>query len=182
MYIYTAGPKRRSKKKDICMHGNVITDNIMQPTRRSTRVKRKWNYAQGQVDVPNYPEGNPKGILEEMVALLNQQSFPFMSFGRVDDMLVYSLFASKRHPKGYRAIKPASFAYRKVSEDIEGGGSILESEPLFTLDNGLILAQLFNMHLKGTLPQQDSLTLVSGEIMQRLPHLFQQSDRPILEQ
>lgn len=59
-------------------------------------------------DVPMYPDGRACNDIERLISRLDLQSFPAAPYARVDDIIVYALFASKRHPNGYRSLRPAT--------------------------------------------------------------------------
>ena len=51
---------------------------------------------------PAYPLSKPTNPLERILAWLNNETFPSSDYARVDNILVSSLFSSKRHPNTYR--------------------------------------------------------------------------------
>lgn len=72
------------------------------PLRRSSRVKQKVYF---QEDI-SYPDGPPITPVERWISRLDQETFPSDDYARIDDIVVYCLFASKRSPRFYRALKP----------------------------------------------------------------------------
>src|SRR5882762_390849 len=70
--------------------------------RRSSRIKQKFCYEE---DI-SYPDGPAVTPVERWVYELDQETFPSDDYARIDDVVVYCLFASKRSPKFYRALKP----------------------------------------------------------------------------
>jgi hypothetical protein len=72
--------------------------------RRSSRVKQKVCFEE---DI-SYPDGPPVTPVERWVSRLDQleETFPSDDYARIDDIVVYCLFASKRTPIFYRALKP----------------------------------------------------------------------------
>ena len=75
-------------------------------SRRSLRSKRRLTKLGD--DVPMYPDERPCNDVERLISRLDLQSFAAASYARVDDAIVYALFASKRHPNGYRSLTPAT--------------------------------------------------------------------------
>jgi hypothetical protein len=71
----------------------------MSELRRSSRIVQRINYADDLT--PSYPEGEPANNFEKIVANLDQESFDSKLFSSIDDILVYSLFGTKRHDRGY---------------------------------------------------------------------------------
>jgi hypothetical protein len=165
-----------------------MTD-AMQPTpprRRSTRCKRKRNEDQREeASAPMYPDGVPSNELERTIARLDKEAFPILSYGRIDDIVVYSLFASKRCPEYYRAMKPSPFYKENDVAETDGDGQrpILESEPSFTTADALAIAYIFNRRIpRGTMPTKDALRQATNEIIEELGQFFQESDGEILQQ
>ena len=128
-------------------------------------------------------------------------------YSRIDDIVVYSLFASKRHPEGYRALKPSSFCDNggyEIGEDAEKLESesssplcnsgmhgveeemvvpLLKSEPPFTTQHGLTISHIFNRYVpKGHLPQTQVVRNAVQEVVKQIPEFFWGVDHQILEQ
>lgn len=80
----------------------------MPVVRRSTRVRAVVNYT-ADTEVSSYPDGPPANTFEKTIALLNLQAFPRKLYAVADDVLVFSLFATKKNNKlqRYRSLKPA---------------------------------------------------------------------------
>lgn len=53
-----------------------------------------------------YPDAPPCTEFERIVAKLDLEAFPSSNFARIDDVLTYALFATKRSPRNYRALVP----------------------------------------------------------------------------
>lgn len=53
-----------------------------------------------------YPDAPPSTEFERIVARLDLEAFPSSNFARIDDILTYALFATKRSPRNYRALVP----------------------------------------------------------------------------
>jgi hypothetical protein len=67
------------------------------PTRRSTRISHKQGFSEYYGGIYHI-NGKPETELERLVHALNKQSFPTQRYGEVDDIIVYSMFASKKAP------------------------------------------------------------------------------------
>jgi hypothetical protein len=74
----------------------------MEILRRSSRKTNRVDYR--DTLTPSYPESAPQNKYEERIAQLNNETFDSSSFSIVDDVLVYSLFSSKRRTHGYRTM------------------------------------------------------------------------------
>lgn len=104
----------------------------MSNLRRSTRASTsKVSY--GDEFSPSYPDGEPANEFERRVALLDQESFPWEELSEVDDVIVYSLFSSKRRTKGYRAVKTLR--------------AFLEEETAVTAEEGVGIRRLIGKYL-----------------------------------
>jgi hypothetical protein len=74
--------------------------------RRSSRLAHKPR--QTHADDLHYPEGKPMTRFEKEIARLNLEAFPASLYAQVDDIVVWSLFASKRRHTARQALKPAA--------------------------------------------------------------------------
>jgi hypothetical protein len=103
------------------------------------------------------------------VASLDQQSFPWKQFSAVDDVLVYSLFSSKRRTNGYRAIK---------TERVFG-----EEDTPVTAEKGIVIRNITGEYLpeRGVRNTQD-FEKAARALVQALPEIFLQQQLSIIEQ
>lgn len=76
---------------------------MTEPLRRSKRQKTIGKYT----EVSSYPDGPPSSAFENLVSTLDQQFFPSETFARIDDILTYSIFATKRKSQRYLALRPS---------------------------------------------------------------------------
>lgn len=70
--------------------------------RRSSRPKKSPNYGQ----TSTYPDVEPSTPIEQWISKLDKETFPSKDYARVDDILVYCIFANKRKPDADRALRP----------------------------------------------------------------------------
>jgi hypothetical protein len=140
----------------------------MATLRRSTRSTRQINY--NEEFAPSYPDGQPQNEFERRIALLNQQSFPWKTFGDIDDILVYGLFASKRRTKGYRAIQPN----RAFGE---------EDEAPITKDEGIQIRHICGTHVpKQGSGRTEDIRNASQALVLGLPNVFSEKHLPVVQQ
>jgi hypothetical protein len=78
--------------------------------RQSSRLAKKPR--QVHTDDLHYPDGAPITEFERAVAQLNFEAFPSSSYAQIDEILVWSLFASKRRNTSRQALKPAASSSR----------------------------------------------------------------------
>jgi len=108
---------------------------------------------------PSYPDGPPATALERCIARLDRESFEASVFAKVDDILAFSLFASKRRPNGYRALSLTR--------------AFLEKEPPISIVTALRICSLYNQ-----LANQSSddtweiATRAAARILGEFPDLF----------
>ena len=182
-------------------------DHVTDAMRRSTRTKRLRTSYDDESDTPVYPEAPPSNALEKLVACLNQQTFPMASYGKIDDLVVTSLFASKRCHRYYRAMKPPSFQERwdslleegnsdhsadvdgdeltQPARDADGDESalLIPSEPSFTAIHALFICKMFNKNVPpGTMPQSQTVKEVCQAVIKEMPQFFPDADMEIMEQ
>ena len=108
---------------------------------------------------PSYPDGPPVTALERCLARLDQESFEASIFAKVDNILAFSLFGSKRRPNGYRALSLTQ--------------AFLEKEPPISIVTALKICSLYNQ-----LANQSSddtweiATRAATRILEEFPDLF----------
>lgn len=137
--------------------------------RRSARIRPPIRY-DGDAQTSVYPDGPPSGGLEVVLARLNLEAFPAAEYARVDDLLVYSLFATKSHPNSYRAWIPVR-------------ASLVEPPPALepVVGKAICKACLGLIWGDGQWEGQDPLG-IAQVIQYGYPHLLSPTDIPILSQ
>ncbi|KAJ7783164.1 hypothetical protein B0H16DRAFT_1447328 [Mycena metata] len=103
----------------------------------------------------SYPDGKPDTPFEKMIQLLNHQSFPSARLARIDDLVVYAMFATKARPESYRAFKPDTISGATMTAD-QGGAF-----------NGCV-----KMHVDPLNPTFATCQEAAKEVMAKLPELF----------
>jgi len=156
--------------------------------------------------MPVYPDSVASTDLERMVSQLDQETFLMEPYGQIDDMVVYSLFASKHHLEGYHALKPSSFCNNggyEIGEDVEKLElesssplcnsrmhgveeemvvSLLKLEPPFTMQHSLTISCIFNRYVpKDICSKLKQLEMLSKKLYSR-SLIFWGVDHQILEQ
>jgi hypothetical protein len=118
---------------------------------------------------PCYPDKGPENDFERRVASLDQQSFPWKELSVVDDVLVYSLFSSKRRTKGSGAIK---------TERVFG-----EEETPVTAEDGIIIRNIVEDYLPEKKDKKvEDFGIAAQELVKALPAIFLQKRVAIIEQ
>lgn len=120
------------------------------------------------LNVASYPEGKPVTAFEKRVAALDQQSFPAKMFARVDDILVYALFATKRRANGYRGIKP--------------GRAFLEEDALISKEDGIKIRQLYGEYMGKGPEGSKGIADVCAALVENFPGIFSKEEMPVLKQ
>ena len=138
--------------------------------RRSQRNKDSSPKSYREPYYTSYPEGEPATLLERQLAALNQESFSSQELAAVDDLLVYSLFATKRRHASYRALRTPFLSQtpRNISRD-----------------EGVFISEQYHELLgktTGGVPELQIIQESARTIQTRLPHLFQESDVNVLAQ
>lgn len=118
---------------------------------------------------PSYPDSPPSTDFEKKVASLDQQSFPWKELSVVDDILVYSLFSSKRRMKRYTAIK---------TEQAFG-----EKDMAVTVEVGLLIRKIIQEYLpvQGVRNTGDAGNAAQA-LIESLPDTFSQEQLGIIKQ
>jgi hypothetical protein len=96
---------------------------------------------------------------------LNLQAFPIEPYLKVDDALVFSLFATKRRPNSYRRFNPTA---------ISGVRNIDAAE-------GIAIAKACFEGISQEKPTLESCKSVSIQLQKAFPHVFE-GETAILEQ
>src|SRR5271154_5325331 len=128
--------------------------------------KSTTEYLDGtNVDRLSYPDSPPVSYFEEVMAQLNMDAFPWSAYAAVDNIIVYSLFASKRNLSSYRSFVPA-----RASDG-----------PTITPEEGLAIQHECEAIPKDypTLPDCHS---VAERICKKFPQLLSESCVPIAAQ
>jgi hypothetical protein len=148
----------------------------METRQRASRNAGKRKLEGIDEHVPSYPDGQPCNDIENLVAQLDLETFPITSYARVDDILVYSLFASKRHPDGFRALKPAT-AFGPIMD--KGQAHC----PSFTDDHAMEICHIFNYHIRTKEGfRMGAIEDATNDIFHHAPQIFQNGDERVLRQ
>jgi hypothetical protein len=140
----------------------VIGENDM--SRRSRREKREVSYV-GMSKDSWYPDSAPRTERERVIHQLNLQAFPIEPYAKLDDVLVFSLFATKRRSRSYRGFDPTP---------ISGARSITAAE-------GIAIAQVCFEGISQAKPTLESCHNVAMQLQAVYPHVFK-GETVILEQ
>ena len=81
----------------------------------------------------------------------------------VDNIIIYSLFSTKRQSEGYRAVK---------TEHVFG-----EDDPPVTQKEGIEIWKIF-----GIVKELDQVPCVAQAMVTALPHIFAQEHIPVIQQ
>ena len=102
----------------------------------------------------SYPDGPPVSELEKWVSKLDLQSFPSQDYARINNILVYALFGSKRSCKNYRALLPSR--------------AFLENSPSVSNEIGLEICNLYLSHVR----HNTNSPSISSAVSQLLTHKY----------
>jgi len=117
----------------------------------------------------NYPDGPPSSDIEKWAAKLDLQSFPSHDYARIDDILVYSLFDSKRSFKYYRALSPSSV--------------FLQDSPSISNGIGMDICHIYLAHGRNSTDSPSTSSTVSKLLVDKYASLFSgPHDKEILNQ
>jgi hypothetical protein len=148
--------------------------------RRSSRLQETKTLSTPVPPVTSYPDGEPVTEFENLVARLNSQSFPSLEYGRIDDIVVYALFASKKNFSYYRRLEPAS-ALDDPSPTPANPG--ISSRPGLTNEQAITFCRLYNDNLPvHKRSSEESIASVARLICSSLPDIFGMNDLPLLTQ
>lgn len=163
----------------------------MERQNRTTNLKRKA-LAYIDDDEPCYPEGKPANIYERTICNLNKECYNSSTYARIDDILVLSLFASKRHSTGYRSFMPmpafseASSSKTLLNEAVgpqENQERILESTPSMTIEMAIKLSHMYAESVTATSEAWvEEIAQMSRDLPSAFPELFSDKDRKVLNQ
>jgi hypothetical protein len=134
--------------------------------RRSTRTTKPVKYM--DIGTGSYPDGAPETDLEQTIHSLNQEALSSQSYSAVDDVIVFSLFASKRRSRSYR-----SWATTATS------GAVARN---VTARDGIAITALCHSEISCDNPTRESCRRVAMHLQQLYPHLFYEDDISIVEQ
>jgi len=139
------------------------TTTLRRSARISTAPKRTVNQEY------SYPDGPPSSDIERWVAKLDLQSFPSHDYARIDDILVYSLFGSKRCFKYYRALLPSRV--------------FLQDSPSISNEIGVDICHIYLSHGRNSTNSPSISSTVSELLIDNYASLFSGShDKEILKQ
>ena len=137
----------------------------MSAPRRSARATRQINYNLGTVRA--YPDGEPTTDFERRIAALNHQAFHSSTFTKVDDILVYALFASKRRQRSYRACVPSTTFYDAAAQ--------------ISKEDGIKIRHIYGTHTSGARGLH-SINDACRALILELPNIFNPDSLPTLRQ
>lgn len=141
------------------------TQSSMLAPRRSARTTRQINY--NPEIIRTYPDGEPTTYFERKIAALNHQSFHSSTFTKVDDVLVYALFASKRRQRSYRACVPDTAFY--------------DATTLISEEDGIKIRHIYGTHTSDA-RGLDGINEACQILIQEFPNIFDQNSLPVLQQ
>ena len=138
--------------------------------RRSTRATTS-KIVFSEDNSPSYPDGPPANEFERRISLLNEESFSWEGLSGVDDVLVYSLFSSKRRRHGYRAVQ---------TERVFG-----EEGAAVSAEDGVAIRQVIKENLgeegEGVRKKED-IRKAAGELVGKFPKIFVREQLGMIEQ
>ena len=137
----------------------------MPALRRSSRHHGKPDYST-DLRVSSYPDGPPANPLEAMIADLNREAFPSESYAAVDDLLVFSLFATKKCAKSYRALKPA----------------LVVSNLEITDEQGISIARECWKHISRSLPNRNECLRAARSLKKQFAEQFSRFNDRLITQ
>lgn len=138
-------------------------DNCTMTLRRSTRnVGKNVDYSSHSL----FPDGDPHSDFEALIHTLNLEAFPSSEYARVDDILVSALFETKRRPRYYRALLPAT----------AGDSKDITKEEAIDISN-IIRGEISHDH-----PTQDQCEAAAVKIMRNHDKHFVEEDLGIIKQ
>jgi hypothetical protein len=105
-------------------------------------------------------------VVRDLFSCCIIQAFPIQPYARVDDIVVYSLFATKRQPKSYYQLNPTAIS------DIRA----------VTAEEGIDIAKICYHGIGQACPTQKSCHEVSLCLQEAYPCLFDAKEIPILGQ
>jgi hypothetical protein len=133
--------------------------------RRSTRnVGKTVDYSMDSMSL--FPEGPPANDLEVLIHSLNLQAFPSSAYARVDDILVYALFSTKRSPNYYRALLPAT-----AGDGID-----------ITRDEAISISNIVRAEVSHDEPTKEQCQVAASKISKIHRNILLEQDVPIFEQ
>jgi hypothetical protein len=133
--------------------------------RRSSRVKRPLIFQRDS----SYPDAPPSTQVEKWTAMLDQESFPAVNFARMDDLLTFALFATKRIPGKYRALIPTRAFYE-------------DSLPT-SWDAAIEICKIYEPEARTSFDSWQVASTATNRIKERFPEYFEHKiDQKIMRQ
>lgn len=136
----------------------------MMPRRSERNLGKLVDYTTDLISL--YPDGPPIHDVEITIHDLNMQGFSSSSYARVDDILVYALFATKHRAHCYKALLPATASEQRSVTDKEA----------------LSIANIVRQKISHSNPSKAECDLAALEISQSHQELLEEGDLPIIEQ
>jgi hypothetical protein len=113
-----------------------------------------------------FPEEPPSNDFEHLIHDLNLQAFPSLSYARVDDILVFALFATKRCHGHYRSLVPATSGERLT----------------ITMEVAISIANIIRLGVSCENPTMNECQATAMQLRSTHHNLFLMDDLSILEQ
>jgi hypothetical protein len=144
-----------------------------EPRRNPSRAARPTNFKDGWW----YPESTvAHSDVDRQIQTLNKEAYPADLFGRADDLLMFSLFATKQATHGKRK-RPRKRHHAVIPQQVT-------NQPMLTRDEGATAAKICESLLSGNDASMDEVCSVVSELEKQIP-LFRSPERlwlPCLQQ
>lgn len=174
--------------------GSNVTLSLSPSNKRSrmaSGLRRSGRLVRGNVDpehlssiatLSSYPDGRPSNEFEKLIAQLNRQSFPSQQYAKIDDIILYSLFSSKKNFTYTRRLVPSPALTASQSSSATSA-PLIPSSPNFIDEH----ARRIYLLQKKTIPadqlaSEAILQEASHLIVSALPEIFNDIDRPVVQQ
>ncbi len=133
-------------------------------SRRSTRKATKKTYRESA----SYPDGPAQTDFEKMVAQLDKEAFNAVQYARVDAIITYALFSSKRRERSYRALtlEAASADYDKI----------------VSKSDAIAIANECKSSINPVSPSRRECQTTALSLLTLFPHIFREVDIKIMTQ
>ena len=132
--------------------------------------------------IPAYPDSKPSTDFEHFVSRLNMESFPASQYSKIDDILVYSLFVSKKHFRYRRRLQPPS-VFLSDTDTLPTSGGPISSAPTFTNEDASTLYRIYQASVpKEEMTSELTITRATEDICSSMPNIFNPDDSGVLKQ
>jgi hypothetical protein len=113
-----------------------------------------------------FPDKPPTTKIEQAVHSLNMEAFNSDLVTRIDDMLVYCFFASKKRAEHYKAFRPHAVG----------------NEPHISADIGISIADIVRKCISSKDPTREECQRVTRALCDKYPDFFGTHEAPVIEQ